>query len=158
MHTHIVLVTLTAASFLFPFAGLTAEIHTYPAEGQNEEQQQRDQWACHQWAVEKTGVNPLAMAKQETAPPAKQTESVATGMRKGIFHGLIAGAIRGGDFARTTPMGAGIGALIALRRHRKAMEEQHDAYEKAYETRAQKLETYDSAYGACMKGRGYTVS
>ena len=128
---------------------------TYPDRGQSQEQQDRAAWECHQSAVTSTGVDPLDMAEQETAPPAKQTESVATGMRKGIFHGLISGAIRGGDFARTTPIGAGIGALIALRRHRKAMEEQHEAYQKAYAAREQKLETYDSAYNACMKERGY---
>lgn len=44
MHAHIVLVTLTAASLLFPLAGLTAEIHTYPAQGQSQEQILQQIW------------------------------------------------------------------------------------------------------------------
>lgn len=152
------LVTALIGSLFFAAIEMPAEIHTYPARGQSQEQQDRDAWECHQWAVTDTGIDPLAMAEQETAPAAKQTESVATGMRKGIFHGLISGAIRGGDFARTTPIGAGIGALMALRRHRKAMEEQHEAYQQAYAARQKKLATYDDAFGACMKGRGYTIN
>ncbi len=135
-----------------------ADLHVYPTQGQSQAQQNRDRWECHQWAIRQTGIDPIAMAEQELKPTSGQGESVAQGVRRGLFHGLIAGAIRGGDFARTTPMGAGIGALIALRRHRKAMEKQHQEYMKAYNERASKLKTYDRAFSACLKGRGYSVS
>lgn len=135
-----------------------AEFHAYLSNGQTKELQNKDEWECHQWAKNKTGIDPVAMAEKEIKPSETQSESVAVGAKKGIFHGLLAGAIRGGDFARGIPMGTGIGALMALRRHRKAMQKQHQEYVSAYDQRAAKLKTYDKAYGVCLRGRGYAVN
>ena len=34
-------------------------LFVYPNEGQSEEQQAKDRYACHRWAVEETGVDPI---------------------------------------------------------------------------------------------------
>jgi hypothetical protein len=36
----------------------------YPREGQSEEQQADDRYACHQWAVQQTGFDPTQIQKQ----------------------------------------------------------------------------------------------
>ena len=39
----------------FPAVTAYAELMIYPAKGQTAEQQQKDEYECHQWAVEQTG-------------------------------------------------------------------------------------------------------
>jgi len=147
-----------ALIFYFVNHSAHSDIHAYPSKGQTHEQQNKDKWQCHQWATEQTGIDPISMAEKEIKPPESPSDSVASGAKKGLFHGLIAGEIRGGNFAQSVPMGTGIGALMTLRRHRKEMEKQHQEYVQAHNERAAKLKTYDKTYGVCMKGRGYTVN
>ena len=54
--------------FLFglEFTGFAnAEMLIYPAKGQTAEQQQKDEFECHQWAVKQTGYDPTK-AQQAT--------------------------------------------------------------------------------------------
>ena len=49
-------------------------IFAYPARGQSPEQQDRDQYECHNWAVQQTGVDPsrangYAQVQVQSAPP-----------------------------------------------------------------------------------------
>jgi hypothetical protein len=56
-----VLLLVVAVIFLFGLAiGGFAEagMIVYPAKGQSAEQQQKDEFACHQWAVQQTGYDP----------------------------------------------------------------------------------------------------
>jgi hypothetical protein len=42
-------------------AGAEAQqVFVYPQRGQGPEQQQRDRFECHQWAVQQSGVDPAA--------------------------------------------------------------------------------------------------
>jgi hypothetical protein len=45
----------------------------YPAKGQSAEQQQKDEFECHQWAVQQTGYDP---AKAQQAPQQQTTQRV----------------------------------------------------------------------------------
>jgi hypothetical protein len=67
------------------------------------------------------------------------------------------GAASGGGAGAGALQGAGMGRLIAVIRSRRQMEQQKQAgaTENA-ELRAQ-LDKYDSAYSACLTGRGYSV-
>jgi hypothetical protein len=48
-------------------------------------------------------------------------------------------------------IGAGVGALHTVMQDRRANEAQHQAYNAS-------TQSYDRAYGACLRGRGYTVN
>ena len=52
----------------------------FPAQGQTKEQQEQDQFSCHKWAVENTGVDPMNM--RSGAPPSQES--------------AMGGAVRGG--------------------------------------------------------------
>src|SRR5689334_20474553 len=39
-------------------SNVIAQQIVYPAKGQSAEQQKKDEYDCHQWAVQKTGVDP----------------------------------------------------------------------------------------------------
>jgi hypothetical protein len=52
----VVLVTAVAGN---RDASAQAGIYAYPRNGQSGEQQQRDKFECHQWAVQQTGFDPI---------------------------------------------------------------------------------------------------
>jgi hypothetical protein len=55
-------------------------------------------------------------------------------------------------------IGAGVGAAGGAMRRRQAMEQQAAAQEKAKQAYNADVGGYKRAFGACMTGRGYTVS
>lgn len=80
--------------------------------------------------------------------------------RPGVRHeaiGAIGGAI-GGDAGKGAAIGAGVGAAGGAMRRRQAMEQQAAAQEKAKQAYNADVGGYKRAFGACMTGRGYTVS
>lgn len=130
-----------------------AEPVAYPSKGQSAEQQNKDEYACHQWATKETGVDPVALAEQSAGDGAAgDGGTTGSGMR-----GAGIGAMRGaadGDAAGGAMHGMMMGRLIATMRSRRQMEQQQQT--AGAETKAQ-LQKYDQAYGACMTGRGYAV-
>jgi len=49
-----------------------AEVIAYPKKGQTQEQFQKDQFECHQWAKGQTGVDPTKPQQSAAAPPPQQ--------------------------------------------------------------------------------------
>jgi len=49
-----------------------AQQYVYPKEGQSPQQQQQDEYACYQWAVQQTGFDPSKAAPPP--PPAPPTQ------------------------------------------------------------------------------------
>jgi hypothetical protein len=80
-------------------------LYVYPARGQSPEQQNRDQYECHNWAVAQTGVDPTAAA---AAPP---QGGVLRGGARGAAVGAIGGAI-GGDAGKGAAVGAAVGGVF----------------------------------------------
>src|SRR5947199_10877055 len=76
--TMIVLVTILLAG-VGSSSRAGEELYVYPAKGQSEKQQARDQQECHDWAVKRTGVDPV---KRAGRTPGTQTSTTA-GLRKG---------------------------------------------------------------------------
>jgi hypothetical protein len=75
--------------------------------------------------------------------------------------GAVGGAI-GGNAGEGAAIGAGVGALFGAVRRARWMEEQQQQ-QMGYAVQqqsalAQGRSRYNQAFGACMKGRGYTVS
>ena len=144
---------------LVSWANITAaEPVAYPTKGQSFDQQNRDEYECHQWAQKETGVDPVAVAEQATA--ASQSSSGAKSGLGGAASGAGLGAIRGaasGDAGAGAMQGAGMGRLIAVIRSRRQMEQQQKAGAAENADLRGQLDKYDSAYSACLTGRGYSV-
>ena len=132
-----------------------AEVFVYPKSGQNQEQFQRDQFECHNWAQGQTGVNPMQSAPVAAAPPPATGGAVRGGAR-GAAVGAIGGAI-GGDAGKGAAIGAGVGAATGLIRQNRYNREVAYANEQAQAAQSSNLQRYDQAYAACMSGRGYQV-
>ena len=132
-------------TFSFAAASWAAHPYVYPAKGQTAEQQQKDQYECHEWAVQQTGFDPSQPVEQSTP-----RGSVMGGAARGAALGAVGGAI-GGDAGKGAAIGAAVGGLHSVMSNRRANEQQQQAYNNS-------MAGYDRAYGACLKGRGYTVN
>ena len=126
-------------------ASWAAHPYVYPAKGQSTEQQQKDEWECHQWAVQQTGFDPSQPVEQSVP-----RHSAMGGAARGAAVGAVGGAI-GGNAGEEAAIGAAVGGLATVMRDRRANEAQQQAYSGA-------SANYDHAYGACLTGRGYTVN
>jgi len=128
----------------------------YPAKGQSAQQQQTDEGECHVWAKNQTGVDPAAMAAAPAPPPPSNT--VGGGERvRGAARGAVGGAAIGA-IAGDTGKGAAAGAVVGTARGgREARQKQGAQQQSVDNQRAQQLDTYNRAIGACLEARGYTV-
>ena len=150
------------SSTLFAFTAFimagtaSADPIIYPANGQDKAQQNSDEGECFVWARNETGIDP--MAQQAAAPTSTQQQSGGGG--GGALKGAaIGGIVDGSDGAKT---GAAVG-LVAGRsrqnsRNRQAQQQQQAQAEQAQAVNSQNKATFDRAYGACLQGRGYTVT
>ena len=128
----------------------------YPAKGQSQARQDKDEGECHVWAKNKTGVDPTAVASspapQETGPAVGGGERLRCAAR-GALGGAAIGAITG-----DTGKGAGVGAVAGtMAGGHRARQNQAARNESAQQGQAQQVDSYYRAYSACMSGRGYTI-
>jgi hypothetical protein len=145
-----------------------APVYVYPAQGQSPEQTDRDKYECHVWAVQQTGVDP-------SRPGASSYERVvvqpAPAPGSGTVAGAIGGAILGSIIAGPRAAGAGLilggatGAVIGsaaeanATANAEAQAQQSQAQVNADAAQAHaRADSYRRAVGACLQGRGYTVS
>ena len=147
----------TLITFCLAVASSAAETIVYPAQGQNQEQQTKDEGECRQWATQKTGVDPLQVANAASSQATPQQDhKVVKGAAGGALAGVAVGAIAG-DAGKGAAIGAtagGIGGAVKQRRQRTAQQS------SAQQTQAQQqamLGEYEKAYRACLSGRGYSV-
>jgi hypothetical protein len=134
----------------------------YPAEGQSQEQLEKDKFACYSWAKQNTGFDPMVQPTASTPPPAKEAPQggLVRGATRGALTGLAVGAIAG-DAGKGAAIGAAGGGLVGgMRRQDQTRQQQHSEQQWAQQQAAEyhnKRNTYDRAFGACLEGRGYTV-
>jgi hypothetical protein len=152
MQGKVVVISLLALALAAPAAA--AEPEVYPAKGQTPEQQERDQFECHQWATKDTGVDPVALAEQKLTTPTPAAHEGSGARSAGI------GAIRGatdGDAAAGAARGFAIGRMVSVMKAKRQLREQQSAATQEGAAVQSKLDQYDRAYAACLTGRGYTV-
>jgi hypothetical protein len=138
-------------------------VFVYPANGQSPEQTERDRYECHIWAVQQTGVDPSRdnnAYEQVIVQPANPPGS-------GTAAGAIGGAILGAIIAGPRNAGAGLviggatGAIVGsasdANAQAQARQTQAQINQSAATGRA-RADSYRRAIGACMTGRGYTVT
>lgn len=124
----------------------------YPAKGQSADKQRSDQDACTSWA--RSNAPSQAVPAQQTGPAVGGGQRLA-GAARGAAAGAVIGGVANGDAGRGAGVGATAGVVAGGVRARRARAEQNQA---AANTQAQNDSALGQAWGACMKGRGYTVN
>jgi hypothetical protein len=148
---------------LFSFAGVSLAQNPiiFPAKGQSQEQIEKDKFSCYQWAKNETGFDPMQTPTASAPPPEQQA-----GQRqalKGAALGAGVGALvkSSGSRGKGAATGALIGGVLGGARQTRQMRQDEQARQQ-WETQqtneyAQKRNTYNRAFGACMESKGYTV-
>jgi hypothetical protein len=113
-HTKRISALLVAATFA---ASASAQSFVYPAKGQSEQQQKKDEGQCHTWAVKQSKYDPANPPKpaQTAQAPATATGTTPGAGARGAVRGAVVGEAVGGD-ART---GAAAGAVAARGQSRR---------------------------------------
>src|SRR6202453_2743186 len=140
-------------------------VFVYPANGQSPEQTERARYECHVWAVQQTGVDPSRpdasayerVVVQPANPPGSATAA-----------GAVGGAILGALIAGPRNAGAGLlvggatGAIVSspVDANAQAQARQVQAQMNAQQIAAARARgyAYRRAIGACLTGRGYTIT
>lgn len=155
MRYHAVILAAIGLTFMAGEALAGMDVFVYPSKGQSKDQQEQDEFACYKWAKEQTGFDPTVGVQQAAAPPPQG--GAVHGAAKGAAVGAIGGAI-GGNAAKGAAIGAGVGAAGGAHRRRQAEQHQQAAQQQAQQQYQANANGYKRAFGACMTGRGYTVS
>jgi hypothetical protein len=129
----------------------------YPAQGQSQARQDKDDGECHVWARNKTGIDPAVTASNP--PPQETGAAVGGGERvRGAARGALGGAAIGA-ITGDTGKGAGVGAVAGtMAGGHRARQNQAARNESAQQGQAQQVDSYYRAWTACMSGRGYTIN
>jgi hypothetical protein len=140
------------------------KVFVYPNNGQSAEQTDRDRYECHLWAVQQTGVDP---SRADANPYERVVVQSATPPGANTAAGAIGGAILGALIAGPRNAGAGlvlggvtgavVGSTVDANNEQQVRMTQAQLNASASEGRA-RADSYRRALGACLQGRGYTVS
>jgi hypothetical protein len=139
-------------------------VFVYPANGQSPEQTDRDRYECHVWAVQQTGVDP---SRSDANPYARVIVQPANPPGTGTAVGAIGGAILGSIIAGPHNAGAGLilggatGAIIGSASDAQAQAQAQQTQAQINQSQAAgraQADSYRRALGACLQGRGYTIS
>jgi hypothetical protein len=138
--------TSALAVGVFALVGTAAyaqKVYVYPQNGQTQEQQQKDEHECYQWAKDQSGVDP----SQPGAGGGTSTgRGTVGGAAKGAAVGAAIGAIAG-DAGKGAAIGA-VGGGVGGRRGAKNSQAQAQQDSQS---------SYNRAFAVCMEGRGYSV-
>jgi len=149
-------VPVVLLSAVFAASAWAQQLFIYPQRGQSPEQQQRDRFECHQWAVQQTGFDPMMGAPPPPPTPAPTTGAVR-GAARGAALGAVGGAI-GGNAGRGAAIGAGTGAVFGtMRRNDQIRQAESQQWAHAGQV-GQQRDSFDRAVRTCLSGRGYTVN
>lgn len=148
----------TLITLCFSVVSSAAETIVYPAQGQSQEQQTKDEGECRQWATQKTGVDPLqvANAASSQAGTPQQDHKVVKGAAGGALAGVAVGAIAG-DAGKGAAIGATVGGLGGAVQKRQQQRAQQSNAQQAQAQQQAMLAEYEKAYRACLSGRGYSI-
>ena len=137
----------------------------YPANGQSEDQMEKDKYQCYSWAKNQSGFDPMKTPTTTSAPPKKEEKvwgAGKTGLAGGAA-GAAVGGIASGRKGLVTGglIGAAGGALIGGARssnQRDREEKKRQEWERKEANNYMRARNeYNRAFGACMEGRGYSV-
>ena len=139
----------------------------YPAQGQSQDQLEKDKFECYTWARGQTGFDPMQMPTASSPAPSQEKKSVGgSALRSGVAGGVggaVIGGIAGGR--SSARRGAAIGGLTggaiggtrSSRQNRQAEQERKQWEQQETNRYMRQRNDYNRAYSACLSGRGYTV-
>ena len=143
------------------------DLIVFPAQGQSEEQMEKDKFACYNWAKGQSSFDPMQMPTASSPAPPKGDKSVGGSVVGGGLLGGVGGAVIGGIAGgkKGARKGAAIGGLSggAIGGMRSSSQnKQANAKREQWEREQanqymQQRNTYNRAYSACLEGKGYTV-
>ena len=146
---------LLTFGLLIPMA--YAQTYIYPAQGQSDEQMEKDKYACYQWASKESGFDPMQAPQATQSQQASSDGSAGRGAAKGAAIGAVGGAIADNNVGRSAAIGAVVGGGVGAARQNKQQQAQQQQQQAAADQQAQQRANYDRAYGVCLEGKGYTV-
>jgi hypothetical protein len=135
----------------------TGKMYVFPAKGQSQNQQKKDEFECYQWAVEQSGIDPLNLPKVEAPVQSGPTGGAVKGAAKGAAAGAAIGAIAG-DAGKGAAIGATAGAMGGRRagKQGQAQANQQAQAQAAGNEQAMK-DSFKKAFSVCIEGKGYTI-
>jgi hypothetical protein len=147
---------------------INTEVYAYPHNGQTAEEQKRARYECYNWAVKQTGFDPARLPAEGPRPVHVQS-AVPPNYDAAVLG--ITGAIIGAAVSRPSNSlgGAAVGAVVGATAgsvsdaNREAtaqhIENSANANQRAQlEQLNHRAADYRRAMGACLEGRGYSVS
>ncbi len=160
--TTLVLLVVGLAFLLNGPSAMAQQQYVYPQKGQSAEQQKKDEYECHTWAVQQTKYDPTAAAQAPAQQPAQQPAGAQPGSgARGAARGAVAGAAIGsldGEAGKGAGVGAAAGAVAARgQSRRQAQQQQASAQQQASTQQSAQQQDYLKARGACLEGKGYSV-
>jgi len=143
------------------------KVYFYPVQGQSEEQQDRDRYDCHIWAVKQTGFDPTQHGapkdlRQTVVPARTAGETVGTAAVVGAVLGAaIAGPGHIGQGAAVGAVAGTVAGSAAAANDQAAADAANEAGATRGNARGGRYERsaaeYRRAMTACLTGRGYSV-
>jgi hypothetical protein len=135
----------------------TGGLIVFPSKEQSQQQQKEDEFACYQWAMEQTGVDPLNLPKIEAEVQTGPTGGAVVGAAGGAAAGAAIGAIAG-DAGKGAAIGAVAGAMRGRRAGQQAQAQQNAQSQAQANASEEEIKNkFKNAFSACMEGKGYTV-
>ena len=131
------------------------DMFIYPAQGQDRDQQDMDEFQCQRFGTEQSGFDPMRTPTATSARPQQQGGAVG-GAARGALLGTAVGAIAG-DTRRGAAMGAASGGLMGGMRRRDSNRQQDQWAQQETANYQQQRNQFNRAFAACLEGRGYTV-
>jgi hypothetical protein len=133
-------------------------LYVFPSKGQTQAQQKKDEYACYNWAVEQSGIDPLHPPTVEAAPvQSGPTGGAVKGAAKGAAAGAAIGAITG-DAGEGAAVGAVVGGLAGRRQGQAAQAQANQSAQANASAQEQAIkDNFKKAFSVCIEGKGYTV-
>ncbi len=135
--------------------------YVFPQKGQSAEQQKKDEYECHSWAVQQTKYDPTTAAQTPAQQPQQPAGAQPGSGARGAARGAVAGAAIGsldGEAGKGAGVGAAAGAVAARgQSRRQAQQQQAQAQQQAESKQSAQQQNYLKAKAACLEGTGYSV-
>ncbi len=157
------LLIVLSIAFLSTGLAMANEFVIFPAQGQSDEQLEKDKYDCYQWAKKQSGFDPMAPPTTSSTPPSRQAQKggAVKGAARGALVGVTVGAITNNSKGRSAATGAAAGGLMGGMRRRDQVKQQNQAEQQwarqEANNYAQQRDGYNRAYSACLEGKGYTI-
>ena len=146
-----------------PLQAQNAGMYIYPSKGQSSQQQDKDRYECHTWAVQQTGFdpsrsNPSNPNYADPQPYQPTQRHLLKGAGRGAALGAVGGAIAG-DAGKGAAAGAAMGGTAGVFRRRDERKQQASAQQQQQvQAQNSQITSYQRAMATCLQGRGYTVN